>query len=34
MDTLRAIRERPGLVLVVPSTKLADYRKAGLIKSK
>ena len=31
-DTLLLIRETPGLVKVVPRTKLAEYRKAGLVK--
>ena len=32
MDTLLVIHERPGLVKIVPATKLADYQKAGLLK--
>jgi hypothetical protein len=31
-DTLVLIRERPGVVKIIPKTKLADYRKAGLAK--
>ncbi len=31
-DTLLLIRERPGIVKVIPRTKLADYQKAGLVK--
>ncbi len=31
-DTLLLIRETPGVVKVVPRTKLAEYRKAGLVK--
>lgn len=31
-DTLLVIHERPGLVKIVPSTKLAEYQKAGLVK--
>ncbi len=31
-DTLLLIRERPGVVKVVPRTKLAEYQKAGLVK--
>jgi hypothetical protein len=30
-DTLLLIREKPGVVKVVPRTKLAEYRKAGLV---
>jgi hypothetical protein len=32
-DTLLLIRERPGVVKVVPQTKLVDYQKAGLVKA-
>ena len=32
-DTLLLIRERPGLVKVVPRSKLAEYQKAGLVKT-
>lgn len=32
-DTLLLIRERPGLVKVVPRSKLAEYQKAGLVKA-
>jgi len=32
-DTLLLIRERPGLVKVVPRTKLGDYQRAGLVKA-
>ena len=32
-DTLLLIRERPGLVKVLPRTKLAEYQKAGLVKA-
>ena len=32
-DTLLLIRERPGVVKVVPRTKLAEYQKAGLVKA-
>jgi len=31
-DTLVLIRERPGVVKVVPRTKLDEYKKAGLVK--
>ncbi len=31
-DTLMLIRERPGVVKVVPRSKLAEYQKAGLVK--
>ncbi len=30
-DTLLVIRERPGVVKIVPRTKHADYQKAGLV---
>ena len=30
-DTLLVIRERPGVVKIVPRTKLAEYQKAGLV---
>jgi len=33
-DTLLLIRERPGVVKVVPRTKLAEYQKAGLVKGR
>jgi len=32
-DTLLLIRERPGVVKVVPRTKLAVYQRAGLVKA-
>lgn len=32
-DTLLVIRERPGLVKIVPRTKLVEYEKAGLVKA-
>ena len=32
--TLLLIREAPGVVKVVPRTKLADYQKVGLIKGE
>jgi hypothetical protein len=32
-DTLLVIRERPGVVKIVPRTKLAEYQKAGLVKA-
>ena len=32
-DTLLLIREKPRLVKVVPRSKLAEYKKAGLVKS-
>jgi hypothetical protein len=32
-DTLVLIREKSGVVKVVPSTKLAEYQKAGLVKT-
>jgi hypothetical protein len=32
-DTLLLIRERPGLVKVVPRSKLAEYQKAGLVEA-
>lgn len=32
-DTLVLIREKPGVVKIVPRTKLADYQKEGLVKS-
>ena len=31
-DTLLLIREPPGVVKVLPRSKLAEYRKAGLVK--
>ena len=31
-DTLLLIREKPGVVKIVPKCKLADYQKAGLVK--
>lgn len=31
-DTLVVIHERPGLVKIVPESKLADYQKAGLVR--
>jgi hypothetical protein len=31
-DTLLVIRERPGVVMIVPRTKLIDYQKAGLVR--
>ena len=31
-DTLLLIRERPGVVKIVPRTKLVDYQRAGLVK--
>ena len=31
-DTLLVIHERPGVVKIVPRTKLAEYQKAGLVK--
>lgn len=31
-DTLLLVRDRPGLVKVVPRTKLAEYQRAGLVK--
>jgi len=33
-DILLLIRETPGVVKVVPRTKLGEYRKAGLVKSE
>ena len=33
-DTLLLICETPGVVKVVPRTKLDDYRKAGLVKGE
>jgi hypothetical protein len=33
-DSLLLIRERPGLVKIVPRSKLADYQKAGLVSGK
>lgn len=33
-DTLQLIRETPGVVKVVPRTKLAEYRKVGLVKEE
>jgi len=33
-DTLLLIREKPGIVKVVPRTKLADYQKAGLVNPR
>jgi hypothetical protein len=33
-DSLLLIRERPGLVKIVPRSKLADYQKAGLASAK
>ena len=33
LDTLVLIHEGPHLVKIVPRTKLADYQKAGLVKS-
>jgi hypothetical protein len=32
-DTLLVIRERPGVVKIVPRTKLAEYQKTGLVKA-
>jgi hypothetical protein len=32
-DTLMVIRERPGVVKIVPRTKLAEYQNAGLVKA-
>lgn len=32
-DTLLLIREKPGLVKVVPRSKLAEYQQAGLVKA-
>jgi hypothetical protein len=32
-DSLLLIRERLGVVKVVPRTKLAEYQKAGLVKA-
>jgi hypothetical protein len=32
-DTLLLIHERPGLVKVVPRSKLTEYQKAGLVKA-
>jgi hypothetical protein len=32
-DTLLLIRDEPGVVKIVPRAKLADYQKAGLVKS-
>jgi hypothetical protein len=32
-DRLLVIHERPGVVKVVPRTRLADYQKAGLVKA-
>ena len=32
-DTLLLIRERPGVVKIVPRTKLAEYQKAGLVRA-
>ena len=32
-DTLLVIREQPGVVKIVPRTKLAEYQKAGLVKA-
>jgi hypothetical protein len=31
-DTLLLIREEPGVVKIVPRTRLAEYQKAGLVK--
>jgi len=33
-DTLLLVRETPGVVKVVPRSKLADYRKASLVKGE
>ena len=33
-DNLLLIREKPGLVKVVPRSKLAGYQKAGLVNKK
>ena len=33
-DSLLLIREKPGLVKIVPRSKLADYQKAGLVSGK
>jgi hypothetical protein len=33
-DTLLLIRERPGMVKVVPRSKLGEYQKAGLVTAK
>jgi hypothetical protein len=33
-DTLLLVRDRPGVVKVVPRTKLTEYQNAGLIKAK
>jgi len=33
-DTLLLIRETPGVVKVLPRSKLAEYRKAGLVKEQ
>jgi hypothetical protein len=32
-DTLLLVRERPGLVKVLPRSKLTEYQKAGLVKA-
>jgi hypothetical protein len=32
MDTLLVIHERPGLVKILPASKLADYQNAGLVR--
>ena len=32
-DSLLLIRERPGVVKVVPRTKLAEYQAAGLVET-
>ncbi len=32
-DTLLLIREKPGVVKIVPRSKLAEYRKAGLVRA-
>ena len=32
-DTLLVIRERPGVVKIVPRTKLSEYQKAGLVRA-
>jgi hypothetical protein len=32
-DTLLVIREEPGMVKIVPRTKLTEYQKAGLVKA-
>ena len=33
-DSLLLIRERPGLVKIVPRSKLANYQKAGLVSPR